>query len=316
MFQKYKYILAVYREQSFTKAAQKLFISQPSLSVAIRKVEKEIGGPLFERSGAGVKPTEIGKAYIDAARKMQLAEEEFERKCLDINELYTGKLIVGSSNYLSSYVLPKIITLFRDRFPNVEITLIEANSIRLREMLRLEEVDMIIDNFEEGVEMYEEHPLAREQILVCIPGDHPINRELHRFQILPENIHCGIASISQIPAVDISLLKDEKFILLKNGNDMHYRAMAIFEENNIMPGIAFEVDQLNMSYALTESGIGISFVTDTLFKYRKHAENVVLYHLDSRHASRMLYVVHKKNRYCTRAMSEFIRAAQEIIKTG
>ena len=66
MFQKYKYVLAVYSEQSFTMAAQKLFISQPSLSVAIRKIEKEIGGMLFERSGSGVKPTEIGLAYISA----------------------------------------------------------------------------------------------------------------------------------------------------------------------------------------------------------------------------------------------------------
>lgn len=314
MFQKYKYVLAVYQEQSFTAASKKLFISQPSLSVAIRNIEKEIGGQLFERCGSGVKPTEIGEAYINTARKMQLAEDEFEKKCLDINELHTGKLIVGGSNYLSSYVLPKIITVFRNRFPNVEITLIEANSIRLREMLNNEEVDIVIDNFKDSEDLYEEYPLACEQILLCVPGESSVNKELGGFRIMPESIYNGTVGFDNIPTVDISLFKGEKFILLKNGNDMHFRAMSIFEENNIMPDIIFQVDQLNMAYALTESGVGISFVTDTLFKYRKHTEDVMLYHLDARYASRILYVAHKKNKYCTRAMSEFIKAAQEMIK--
>ena len=314
MFQKYKYVLAVYQEQSFTNAAKKLFISQPSLSVAVHNIEKEIGGPLFERLGTGVKTTQIGEAYIAAARKIQLAENEFEKKCLDINELQTGKLIVGGSNYLSSYVLPKIITLFRERFPNVEIILMEANSIRLREMLCNEEVDMIIDNFADGADVFEEYPLSHEQILLCVPADCAVNKHLSRYQIMPEKIYTGISSTVQAPAVDISLFKEEKFILLKNGNDMHCRAMAIFEENNIKPDIVFQVDQLNMSYALTESGVGVSFVTDTLFKYRKHTGNVILYQMDNVYASRVLYVAHKKHRYRTRAMSEFINVAQEMIK--
>ncbi len=314
MFQKYKYVLAVYEEQSFTAASKKLFISQPSLSVAIRNIEKEIGGMLFERSGSGVKPTEIGNAYINAARKMQLAEDEFEKKCLDINELHTGKLVVGGSNYLSSYVLPKIITLFQDKFPNVEITLVEANSIRLREMLHHEEVDIIIDNFEDDEDLYEEYPLAQEQVLLCVPADRVINRELSQLRILPENIYSGMVSADNIPTVDISLFKNEKFILLKNGNDMHYRAMSIFEENSMKPDIIFQVDQLNMAYALTESGVGVSFVTDTIFKHRKHTEDVMLYRLNTQYASRVLYLAYKKNRYCTRAMSEFIKVAQEMIK--
>ena len=313
MFQKYKYVLAVYREQSFTGAAQKLFISQPSLSVAIRKIEKEIGGALFERFGSGVKPTEIGMAYISAAQKMYQAEDEFAKKCLDINELQTGKLVVGGSNYLSSDVLPKIITLFREKFPKVEITLVEANSIRLREMLHDEEVDMIIDNFEDGSEQYEEYPLVREQILLCVPANNPLNEKLRKYQILPEDIYEGIFAPADISAVDITSFKDEKFILLKHGNDMYHRAKVIFGERNLTPDVAFQVDQLNIAYALTESGIGVNFVADTFFKYRKHVGNVILYQLDTRYARRMLYIAHKKNRYCTRAMAEFIKVAQEII---
>lgn len=311
MFQKYKYVLAVYREQSFTGAAQKLFISQPSLSVAIRKIENEIGGPLFERASSGAKPTELGQIYIAAAQKMEMAENEFARKCLDINELQTGKLIVGGSNYLSSYVLPKIITLFRDRFPKVEITLVEANSIRLREMLHNEEVDMIIDNFEDGADLYEAYPLVQEQILLCVPAGSAVHEKLRPFQILPGDIYKGAGNGK--PGVDISHFKDEKFILLKTGNDMHQRAMAIFGEKDMIPDVAFWVDQLNIAYALAESGIGTGFVADTLFKYRKDLGNVILYQPKTQYGNRMLYIAHKKNRYCTKAMGEFIKVAQEII---
>jgi len=313
MFEKYKYVLAVYREQSFTEAAKKLFISQPSLSVAIRKIENEIGGPLFERSASAVKPTEIGKAYISSAEKMDLAENEFVKKCLDINGLQTGRLVVGGSNYLASYVLPMIITLFRARFPRVEIMLVEANSIRLREMLHREEVDMIIDNFEDGGDLYEVSPLVCERILLCVPADSPVNKQLCRFQIMPEDVYNGSLTVKHTPAVDISYFKDEKFIMLKNGNDMYQRAMAIFGEKSITPDVAFWVDQLNIAYALTDTGIGASFAADTLFKYRKQSANVILYQPDTQYASRMLCIAHKKNRYCTRAMSEFVKAAQEII---
>lgn len=81
-----------------------------------------------------------------------------------------------------------------------------------------------------------------------------------------------------------------------------------------MPRVIFQVDQLNIACALAESGMGACFVTDTLFRYRRHMENVVLYKPATACAGRGLYVAHKKRRYCTRAMAELIKIAQERIK--
>ena len=79
MFRKYDYVYAVYEEGSFTKAAKKLFISQPTLSVAIKSVEEEIGAPIFERDASGVKLTEVGREYIATAEKIISAKEDFEK---------------------------------------------------------------------------------------------------------------------------------------------------------------------------------------------------------------------------------------------
>ena len=136
MFSKYKYIYALYVEGSFTKAAQRLFISQPSLSAAVKSVEKEVGAPLFERRTNGVRLTEIGKEYIQAAEEMQSAENAFVSKLNDIYSLDVGSITVGSTNYISSYLLPKIITKFSSAHPKIDVTPVEANSQALAEMVK------------------------------------------------------------------------------------------------------------------------------------------------------------------------------------
>lgn len=316
VFQKYKYVLAVYQEGSFTRAAERLYISQPSLSVAIRNIEKKVGMPLFERCGTTVGLTEAGKLYIEAARKMQFAEDAFTKQLEDISGLQTGKLVVGGSNYLTSDVLPQLVSRFRNQHPGVEITLIEANSLHLREMLSSEEADIVIDNYESYADAYELYPLAQEQILLCVPADHPVNRSLKEYQILPETLYAKPDCVGRAAALDISAFRDEPFVLLKSGNDMQERAMQIFDGSNVEANVVFAVDQLNISYALAESGLGACFITDTFFKYRKHTADVVLYKLDHPQAKRKLHIAHKKGRYCTKAMQEFIRITRESIGTS
>jgi len=313
MFQKYKYVLAVYEEKSFTEAAKKLFISQPSLSVAIHNVEKEVGAPLFERGGSGIRLTGIGALYIAAAQKMRQAEDSFQKNCADLQGLRTGILRVGGSNFLSSDVLPRIITRFRSHFPGVEITLTEANSIRLKEMLQNEELDLIVDNLDETDRRFVREPVRQEKVLLCVPGEHPLNVTMEECQVKPEDIYNRGENVAKILPVDISRFAGEKFILLKAGNDMCSRAETIFDSAGIVPAVIFRVDQLSISYALSDSGLGISFITDTFFQYRKHWGNVVLYQLTDPAAVRMLYVITKKDKYCTRAMTAFIRELRESI---
>ena len=313
MFQKYKYVLAVYQEKCFTKAAARLFISQPSLSVAVRNIETKVGMPLFERCGTTVHLTEAGKVYIEAAQKMQYAEAAFAKQLEDISGLQTGKLVVGGSNYLTSDVIPQLVSQFRNQYPGVEIILIEANSAHLREMLTSEKADLVIDNFESFADTYELCPLIEEQIMLCVPGDRTVNQSLKEYQIMPEDIYRKSDCMNRVATLDISAFKEEPFVLLKSGNDMYERAMRIFESSGVQANVVFGVDQLNISYALAESGLGACFITDTFFKYRKHTTDVVLYKLNHKMAKRRLHIAHKRGRYCTKAMQEFIRMTRESI---
>ncbi len=312
MFRNLRYVYAVYEEGSFTRAAEKLFISQPSLSVAVKNIEKEIGAELFERRGGGVRLTEVGRAYIGAAEKILRAESQFRREVNDIQDLQSGQIVLGGSNYLSSYVLPKIINKFTTLHPRVTISLVEANSCNLIDLMDREQVDMIVDNVEAS-EKYVRYPLLEEEILLCVPKDDPINRGLEDRRIDPEQIYTGEIDLETVAPVSLKAFQNEKFILLKPGNNMHSRAIELFAKYDMTPNVVFSVDQLNIAYAMTDSGVGLSFVPDTFFKYGQFRESVVLYKVD-RHCSRTLHIAHLHNKYCTRAMGEFVKLAKEVIK--
>lgn len=314
MFSKWQYVYELYKEQSFTKAAKKLFISQPSLSEAIKNVENKVGAQLFERTGQGIELTEIGREYIVAAEQISETENEFKKKLADIYNLESGEIIVGGSNYVSSYILPKIILEFGKLHPNISIRIEEANSNNLRNMLLGGAIDMAIDNINENSELTK-YTLCKEKIFLCVPKDNKINEMLEKHQIKPENIRDSDFVLDNIEPVSIEIFKNDKFILLKNENDMYMRALNIFKKGCIEPKIVFKVDQLNISYALTDSGVGLCFITDTFFKYAHHHENVVLYRIAEAFDERILCIAHKTNKYCSNAMSEFMNIAKESFKT-
>ncbi len=312
MFSKYEYVYALYRERSFTKAAERLFISQPSLSVAIKNIEKLVGAPLFNRTAGNVTPTQIGLEYIAAAEKIMSIEDDFKNKIIDIYSLETGELSVGGTNYLCSYVLPQVINRFTSLYPKIKVTLTEANSHTLSTLLADEQLDIVVDSFCDIPEGFAGEQLANEKILLCISADRELNNRLNTYAFRPADIHNGALQAADAPTVSIEEFKDENFVLLKSGNDMFERAQTIFERGGITPNVIFSVDQLNISYALADSGMGACFVTDTLFKYVKPSENILLYNVD-RDCHRTLYIAHKKSKYRTNAMAEFIRISKEII---
>ncbi len=313
MFKKYDYVYAVYKEKSFTKAAEKLFISQPSLSAAVKNIENKIGAPLFERSGHGAILTEVGEEYIVACKKMISAENDFVAKLHDIYNLESGHIAVGGTNYLSSYIIPGIINRFKALYPKIDVTLFEAKSLTLSEMLKNDEIDIILDSFDTVPDTFFGSPLKKEKIFLCVPASWGINKGLEEYRIFPGDIYNN-RKLHTISPVPIDAFRACDFVLLKSGNDMHLRAMKIFEESNICPKVSFSVDQLNISYALTESGMGACFQTDTFFRYTNFGDKVCLYKLSSVHAARTLYITYNKHKYVTNAMNRFIDVAKEIIK--
>ena len=101
MFEGKEYVYRVYKEGSFSKAAKSLYISQPSLSAAVKREESRIGNPIFDRSTSPVSLTECGQKYVDCVERILAVENEFSNYLTDLNGLQTGCLILGGSHLFS-----------------------------------------------------------------------------------------------------------------------------------------------------------------------------------------------------------------------
>ena len=117
MFQGMHYVYEVYKEMSFSKAARNLFISQPSLSAAVKKAEKQIGFPIFDRSSNHIQLTELGKEYIRSIEIIMDVETGFQNYINDMKELKSGTIAIGGTNLFASYVLPPLLSRFRTISP-------------------------------------------------------------------------------------------------------------------------------------------------------------------------------------------------------
>ena len=126
MFKYMNYVYAVYLSKSFSKAAEKLYISQPALSAAIKKVEEEIGLPIFDRSSNPIQLTPAGEYYIESIEKIMRIEKEMVAHfaCLLGNNRET--INIGSASFFCAYVLPTIIQEFRQEYPGYRVSLVKS----------------------------------------------------------------------------------------------------------------------------------------------------------------------------------------------
>lgn len=313
MFVWKKYVYEVYKERSFTKAAQNLYISQPSLSARIKKIEEIIGEPLFDRSTTPLQLTEVGKVYIEAAEEITQIEQRVENYINDLAGLKTGNLAVGASTLFAAYVVPSLITQFNQKFPDVHIQLIEGNTAELEEMLGSNALDFVIDNYHYDSILYNKELYCEENILLAVPKHFSVNEELKEYQLSYENIKSKKYLSRKYPAVPLGRFADLPFIMLTQGNDTRTRGDRLCRNVGFKPNIVLEFNQQSTAYMASSTQLGATFISDILVSQLPTFENLVYYKLDGEEAKRKVFFYYKTHKYKTRVMEEFIRMMHEQI---
>ncbi|MDD2217447.1 MAG: LysR family transcriptional regulator [Eubacteriales bacterium] len=309
MFQGMEYVYNVYKEKSFSKAAKNLFTSQPSLSATVKRVEQRIGYPIFDRSTKPIKLTECGEKYIKSVEKIMLIENEFCDFINDIGELKSGKLVLGGSSLFSSWVLPSLIREFSRRFPLVKVELIEESTSELELLLQEGTIDLVLDNCLLDRTVFDCSLYQEEHLLLAVPSGFEINKENKSYILSAESIRDGSFLNDETKAVPIEIFHKQPFIMLKPENETGKRAMNILRKHDIIPSVVFELDQQMTSYNITCSGMGISFISDTLISRVPAHPNVVYYKLAGADTHRSIYFYWKAGRYFKRTVEEFLKMA-------
>lgn len=166
----YKVFIEVASHLSFSKASEVLFISQPAVSKHVKKLEAEIGLPLFDRKGNTISLTPSGEKlmeYLHGAMKIQ-RQIEFDLEIVKNQLKSRGELNVGASTTLSLYVLPKVLSSFHKKFPNVKILLINRNSENIIKSLVSKEIDLAIIETHHKINSVQYEPFMSDEIIpVC-----------------------------------------------------------------------------------------------------------------------------------------------------
>ncbi len=258
-----RYIVALARERHFGRAAEKCHVSQPTLSVALKKVEQRLGITLFERSSTEVRPTPLGEQMAWQAERVLEESARLDEIAGQGKDPLSGTLRLGVIFTIAPYLLPRLIPALHAHAPHMPLYLHENFTVRLAEKLRRGELDAIIvaDPFSEpGIVA---SPLYDEPFCVVLPSGHPLAQQK---RLLPEAIAA------------------ENLLLLGQGNcfrDQVVQACPKLSEPGGMSG-ALEGSSLETVRHMVASGAGISVVPcsaaeswpqdETLIEYRRFVD--------------------------------------------
>lgn len=313
-FSRKELVYTVYQEGSISKAAQKLFISQPSLSVMIQKIEEDVGVPLFDRTSKPIRLTEAGQEYIKATEEMLHIEKSFRNYLEACQNLQTGSLTIGSNQLLSSLVLPRYIGQFLQKYPNIHLNLVDDNSASLENLAMAGYLDLVLDNHLLDRTLFEQHILRKEWLLLAVPKSFSCNAGLEKYQLSYEDVVAG-KHLTEGEFAPLSAFGEIPYVAMTRQNETRRRSDEIFHDAGMKPHNILEIDRLVTLYSFVEQGSAASIVSDTLVQYlQNHNDNVVFYRLNSPHACRELYISYKKNRYYSRAMEAFVSLIGDISK--
>ncbi|MFC4158122.1 hydrogen peroxide-inducible genes activator [Chitinimonas lacunae] len=185
-----KYIVAVARERHFGRAAAACFVSQPTLSVAVKKLEDELGVTLFERSAGDVSVTPIGERIVSEAQRVLEQVQTIKQLAEQGKDPLSGPLRLGAIYTISPYLLPYLIPVLRQRAPQMQLLLEENYTVRLAEMLKQGEIDVAVLS-----EPFRESGIATQAIydepfVVATPLNHPweAQERIDAAQLEAENV--------------------------------------------------------------------------------------------------------------------------------
>ncbi len=183
-------------ERSFTQAAEKLGIAQPAVSMSLKKLEQTLGMQLIQREERRVHLTSEGQALLRHADAIHLAVQSAEDEMAAIAGLKQGEVRIGIPSMLGSYFFPPILMAFRDRYPEIQLRIIEAGTRKLQNMLDSGEIDLGVIVADPIPDNMETRLLLKAQMMVILPKEHPL---------------------AALEAISVDQFLDEDLVMFKQG---------------------------------------------------------------------------------------------------
>lgn len=295
-----EYILCINKHRNLTKAAQELYISQPTLTKHLQKLEREMGIKLFNRSGNSYIPTFAGRRYMEHAKKILQIRQDWKKELKDLAENNEGELNVAFPLMRSTCMVPQILAVFRRKYPHIKVNILEEAYSIQEKLLLNDQLDFGIFNEVHQHPALEYELLKRDEILLIMPPDHPL-------------ASCGtVSSLRKYPVADLSLSANEPFILHFADQTTGKLSRKALEDNNVSPYVPIQSRNTETCVKLCMEGLGICFTPETYLQSMDLPVKPACFSVGENGIFSTLTIAYRKGTYLPQYARDFICIARNI----
>lgn len=282
-----KYLIATVEAEHFGQAAKQCCVSQPTLSMQLKKLEDELGVQLFERTNKSVMTTHIGKTLAEQARKILSEVNTLKQIAKNSKNPFSGEFHLGIIPTIGPYLLPKLFTVLKKKLPEIDLIVIENKTENILAELRAGILDAVIVALPISDERLISNDLFEEEFLLALPKQHKLSTK-------------NKASLKDI--------EHEELLLLEDGHCLREQVLAACSTISSQEKLGFKATSLETLQHLVASGAGITLLPE--MAARKSSANIILKSFTKPTPSRRVAMLWRQNssrQACCEKMLELFR---------
>lgn len=286
-----QYFMEVARHRSFTKAAESLYITQPTISKTIKNIEEELGIILFDRSSKKIELTDAGKIMFEQGHHIVNSFQNLSSELQDLQNLKKGHIRIGLPPMIGSSFFPEVIGLFHQQYPDITIRIYEDGAKKV-------ELDVESGLLDIGV--------------TVLPTDDEV---FHSFSFVQENLMLLVHpthAFAGRDSVSLSELKDELFVLFREDFALHDRIITACVRLGFQPHVVYESSQWDLISGMVAANLGIALLPETI-SHEVDPTRIKIVPLINPSIPWQLGMIWRKERYQSFAAQEWIEFTQKIL---
>ena len=286
--------LAVAQEKSFSRAAETLHRTQPAVSQAIRRLETEVGEPLFDRSSKDGTLTAAGRVLFDFAQQMMNLRHHAHSAIRELRDLHRGKLSLGANEYTVMCLLP-LIPIFRARHPHIKIEVKRSLASRIPGEILGRDVEIGVVSFKPNDQAIKSVPIAMDELALIVAPDHPLAAK-------------KIVSVRELGA--------ESFIAHNVPSPYRDKVVKTFEKQRTPLNISMEMPTLEAIKRLVEKGLGVALIPRLAAQTEIARKQLAGLSVKEMRLERRVHLIYRKGATLSHAAKAFLTVARSAREKG
>lgn len=279
---------------NITKASERLYISQPALSIYINNLEKYLGVKLFERAGKRFVLTFAGERYVEKARKMLALKKEFDEELSEVLDDRKGKIRLGIQLRRETWLLPPVLGRFKEEYPGIELVIREGTMYELQQMLENYELDLVLMNDAAVRQDMEYQALFEEELLIAVPQLHKLNEK----SVYVNGCHYR--------SLDLKYLEGEPLILQHPNQSIRSEVDEALKAAGVRPGKIQVIRNIESAVQMAAEGLGIAFNRESYAMNVKYRKQVNYYTMGDASRKSAFVAGYRKGMHMPAYMQRFI----------